>query len=275
MIKTKILLENYSVNTQCKPSHGFSILIEFNKKNILLDVGGDNNFPKNAVAMNVDLIDVDYLFLSHNHIDHTGGINKFLELNKTASVHLLDNIDNKYYIKLFFLKIPIGLKLNKKYRERITQLENDITLENKIHFFRNITSDFRKPTFNNKLFKKEGNKTVRDTFEHEGILVLEDGNELLIFNSCTHNGILNVIETVKAKLPNKKIRCFVGGLHLFNPTTKKNESNEYLDYLLKELENIDFIVYTGHCTGKYALNYMKEKLGDKIQEINTGMELYI
>jgi len=34
---------------------------------------------------------------------------------------------------------------------------------------------------------------------------------------------------------------------------------------------MDITVYTGHCTGKYSLNYLKKGLGDIIQEINTGM----
>ena len=275
MVKIKVLLENYSIDTQCKSSHGLSIFIEYNGKNILLDVGGDNNFSKNAKVMNIDLTKIDFLFLSHNHIDHTRGINKFLEINNTGCVYLLDNIYSKYFVKLLFFKIPVGLKLDKKYRSRITQIDDDLKLDNSIYFFRNIETKFKKPTFNKKLFKKDSGKIINDTFEHEGILVMENNDELLVFNSCSHNGILNVIETVKIKFPNKKIRCYIGGLHLYNPMTKMNDSDEYLDYLIEELEKMDIIVYTGHCTGKYALKYMKEKLGDKIQEINTGMELYI
>jgi metal-dependent hydrolase (beta-lactamase superfamily II) len=41
------------------------------------------------------------------------------------------------------------------------------------------------------------------------------------------------------------------------------------------MKNMDIIFYTGHCTGRYALDYLKDKLGEKIQEINTGMELKI
>ena len=157
----------------------------------------------------------------------------------------------------------------------ITQIENDLNIENYIHFIKNICSNYRKPTFNKNLYKKESKKLLKDNFDHEGILVLEDNNELLIFNSCSHNGILNIIETVKAKVPNRKIKSYIGGLHLFNPPTKTNENTEYLDYLINELKKMDIVIYTGHCTGKYALNYMKKCLGDKIKEINSGMELLI
>ena len=276
MIKINVLLENYSINDQYKSGHGLSVLINYNDSNILLDVGPDNKFIGNAIKTGIDLTKVDYLFLSHSHIDHTGGINDFIKINNRAPIYLMDNIDNKYYIKVFFLNIPIGLKLDKKFRSRITQVKDDLIMDNmndKIYFLKNMVSKYQKPTFNKNLYKKDKNKIVNDNFDHEGILVLEENNELLIFNSCSHNGILNVIETVKTKIPNKKIRSYLGGLHLFNPPTKTNESPEYLDYLIKELRNMDITIYTGHCTGRYALNYMKDALGSMIQEINTGMEL--
>ena len=275
MVKITILLENNSLPEQYKSRHGLSILIEHEHEIILLDVGPDNKFLLNAAIKNIDLGKVNYLFLSHNHNDHTGGLNTFLEINKNAPVYLMDEIDNKYYVKQFFFYIPIGLKINKKYRSRVIQIKNDLLIGSNIHFLKNTVSKYTKPTFNNTLYKKEKSGKINDTFTHEGILVLEDNNELLLFNSCSHNGILNIIETVKNKIPGKKIRAYIGGLHLCNPSTKMNDSDEYLDYLASELAKMQITIYTGHCTGKYALNYMKKKLGDKIREINTGMELII
>lgn len=275
MIKIKVLLENYSVNNKFKAKHGFSILLEHYGKNILLDVGPDNKFIKNASTMGIDLSIIDLLFLSHSHNDHTGGINTFIKNNEKALIYLMDNINNKYYLKIYFLFIYIGLKLNKKYFSRIIQVKDDLIIENKIFFVKNIISENKKPTLNKMLFKYEAGKKINDTFEHEGILVLEDNNELVIFNSCSHNGILNIIESVKMKIPNKIIRSYVGGLHLGNVGVKFNESNEYLDNLIEKIKNLNIKIYSGHCTGKYALNYMKNKLGNMVYEINTGMEIEV
>ena len=279
MIKINVLLENSTVNAQYKPKHGLSVLIEHEGKKILLDTGPDNNFAKNAAKMKADLKNADYLFLSHNHYDHTGGINKFLEINSTAPVYLMDNVSNKYYIKVLFFYKYVGIKLRRNNLSRITSVSNDLSINNKIYFLSNTVSEYKKPILNKNLFKKENNKIVNDTFDHEGILVLDDNNELVIFNSCSHNGILNTIETVKSKIPGRKIKAYVGGLHLFNPPkTRKNEYRkytDYLDYLTEKLKGLDIVVYTGHCTGKFASNYMKEKLGNLIQKINTGMELTV
>ena len=268
-----VLLENYSINNRYKPRHGLSLLIDFNGNNILLDVGPDNTFLKNASAKKINLECVKHLFLSHNHIDHTGGINDFIKINNNANIYLMDKYYSKYYIKILFFYFPLGLKLNKKYYSRISQINNDMVIDNEIHFIKNTVSKCKKPTYNKNLFKKENGAMVNDTFEHESILVLEDNNNLSIFSSCSHNGILNIIETVREKIQNKKVKNFIGGLHLFDPPTKVNESKKYLDYLIKELIDMDIIIYTGHCTGRYALNYLRKGLSNKIREINTGMEL--
>jgi len=274
MIKINVLLENNSIDAQYEIKHGLSILIDYNGSNILLDVGPDDKFADNAVKKNIDLGKVDYLFLSHNHNDHTGGINKFIEINNTAQIYLMDDIENEYYLKLFLFKKYIGLELFENNSSRIIQVVDDLIINDKIFFIKNIVSTHKKPIINKTLYKRENNKIVKDTFDHEGILVLEDDNELAIFNSCSHNGILNVIETVKAKIPNKKIRSYIGGLHLFSPRIMRGKKYiQYLDDLTNKLKGLELTIYTGHCTGKFALDYMKEKLGNMVQEINTGMEL--
>jgi 7,8-dihydropterin-6-yl-methyl-4-(beta-D-ribofuranosyl)aminobenzene 5'-phosphate synthase len=275
MIKINVLLENNTINKKYKPKHGLSIKIECHDKNILLDVGPNNYFIKNAEKENINLSNIDYLFLSHSHIDHTGGLDNFMEINDKAKIYLMDNIENKYYTKVINIPFYVGNKVKPEYKNRIIQLNNDINIEDKIYFIKNNCNKYKKPEYNKVLYKKENGKLMRDKFEHEGILVIKDGNELVIFNSCSHNGILNIIETIKSKIPNTKIRSYVGGLHLYNPITKLHEDKKALDEITHELKKLNIKVYTGHCTGKYSMNYMKEKLGNMFKEINTGMELAV
>ena len=274
-MKINILLENNRIDSQYKSKHGLSILIKHKNKNVPLDVGPDNKFIENAKKMNLDLENVEMLFLSHSHYDHTKGLNSFFKFNKKADVYLMDKIKNSYYLKTKLFNIPIGISIHKRYHSRIIELNDDLKIDNYIYFVKNIINVYEKPTSNNVLFKKEGKKLINDTFDHEGTLVLEENNELIIFNSCSHNGLLNIIENIERNFPNKKIKSYVGGLHLSNPRTKKHESREYLDFLIKNINIKNIVIYTGHCTGKYAYDYLKNGLKDKIQEINTGMELNI
>ena len=274
-MEIQILLENNSIDTHYKSKHGLSILIKHQRKSILLDVGPNKYFLENAKKLNLDLAGVELLFLSHAHYDHTGGLNAFFKVNKNAVVYLMDKIASKYYLKGRFFNFPIGLKIKKKFNSRINQIDNDLALNNDIYFLKNSVLEYAKPTFNKSLLKKDNKGVIPDTFDHEGILILEENGELVIFNSCSHNGLLNIIETVETKIPNKKIRAYIGGLHLTNPGTGQHEENEYLDMLIGKLLQKDIVVYTGHCTGKFVIDYLKNGLKDRIQEINTGMKLDI
>ena len=68
---------------------GYAALIEVDGHKILFDTG---NKPKtvlqNALDLNIDLSDVEDVFLSHNHSDHTGGVvdfKKSFETKKSES----------------------------------------------------------------------------------------------------------------------------------------------------------------------------------------------
>jgi 7,8-dihydropterin-6-yl-methyl-4-(beta-D-ribofuranosyl)aminobenzene 5'-phosphate synthase len=55
-----------------------------------------------------------------------------------------------------------------------------------------------------------------DDFSHEQSLVLETDMGLIIFNSCSHGGAVNIINEIKSTFPGKHIYGLIGGFHLFN-----------------------------------------------------------
>jgi len=69
-MKITILCEN-SVSQNgakiCSAEWGLSLLIEKEKKTILLDTGHTNIYKKNAKNLNLDLEKIDFLVLSHSH----------------------------------------------------------------------------------------------------------------------------------------------------------------------------------------------------------------
>ena len=66
--------------------HGLSVLLRTPFAKVLMDTGASGLFAANAARMGIDLSDVDYVFLSHGHADHVGGLKTFLELNSKAKV---------------------------------------------------------------------------------------------------------------------------------------------------------------------------------------------
>ena len=117
---------------------------------------------------------------------------------------------------------------------------------------------------------------VPDDFSHEQSLVLEGERGLVVFNSCSHGGIVNIVRGVRDQLQ-KPVYAVVGGLHMFSASAPSgmNCAPEYArgvaDALLEQgVER----VYTGHCTGPAAFAVLKERLGDRLFPLSTGLSYF-
>jgi len=73
-MKWTVLSDNRSCDSQLQTEHGLSVLLETGRHNILLDTGASDVFIRNAEKMGIDLSTVDYVFISHGHSDHAGGL---------------------------------------------------------------------------------------------------------------------------------------------------------------------------------------------------------
>ena len=75
-------------------------LLETDHHRILLDTGASDVFMRNAEKMGIDLRTVDYVFISHGHSDHAGGLKHFMEINDKAKVIVSpDAMSGKFYSK--------------------------------------------------------------------------------------------------------------------------------------------------------------------------------
>jgi 7,8-dihydropterin-6-yl-methyl-4-(beta-D-ribofuranosyl)aminobenzene 5'-phosphate synthase len=72
-MKLVVLSDNRQVDESLESEHGLCIYMETDKYKCLLDTGATNQFIRNAEKLNINLRDVDYVFISHGHSDHTGG----------------------------------------------------------------------------------------------------------------------------------------------------------------------------------------------------------
>lgn len=84
-----ILYDNYVFNNELESDWGFSCLIEGLEETILFDSGTKGDILlSNMKKMGKDPADVDMVFLSHIHQDHTGGMNDFLDANPDVKVFM-------------------------------------------------------------------------------------------------------------------------------------------------------------------------------------------
>jgi len=81
-MKTTIIYDNTAFREDLRADWGFSALVEAHGRRILFDTGGRGSILlANMHALGIAAGEIDDVFISHAHFDHTGGLSAFLDLN--------------------------------------------------------------------------------------------------------------------------------------------------------------------------------------------------
>lgn len=264
------LLENTAISSNYKTKHGLSLHIQTNEHKILFDLGPDDTFIENAKKLNIDIAEVDIVIISHGHRDHGGGLESFLKENSTAKIYINKNAFEPYYNTLLnLMKYYIGLNKEFKDNDRIILTDDDYIIDDKLRLFSNVSGSKFIPSSNKDLLMKERDNYLQDDFKHEQNLIIKENNKNILISGCSHCGVVNIIERGE-ELIKGKFNIQIGGLHLYNPISKKEEDLEFIKALGKDLNDRNINYYTCHCTGLKSFNNLKEIMGIKINYLSTG-----
>lgn len=259
-MKWTVLSDNRSNDNRLSTEHGLSILLETEKHRILLDTGASDVFIRNAEVLGVDLSNVDYVFISHGHSDHAGGLRYFLEQNRQAKVIVSpDAMIGKFYSKRGNLH-SITTVWPKSIKDRFVTIEKTCEIADGLCVIAHIPQVHPLPKGNKHLFVEDANgEYVNDDFRHE-LALYTNG---YLFTGCAHSGLENIL----AACP-YPVNSVVGGFHLLNG----QESEEELKALAKRLKENDSATqfYTSHCTGDNVFEVMKGVMGEQLQSFRCG-----
>ena len=107
-----------------------------------------------------------------------------------------------------------------------------------------------------------------DDFSHEQSLVFKTDKGLVIFNSCSHGGVINIINEVKASFPDEIVHGIIGGFHIYNKPERE------IVELASEIKKTGIaFVCTGHCSGEKGYSILSRELGSMVCQIKTGLIL--
>ncbi len=178
---------------------------------------------------------------------------------------------DRYYTRfLKLMKFNIGLNPELKSSKRIEFIEGIENLKNGLLLFDGVNAKKLYPKSNSNLLKKADENFTEDDFKHEINLIISEEERIILICGCAHKGIINIIEKAQ-RVIKRDINVVVGGMHLYNPITKRCESNEFIealgDILLKN--KVDHY-YTCHCTGEKAYKLLNMKLKGQINYLKTG-----
>ena len=180
-MKWTVISDNRTQNPSLQTEHGLSILLETEKHRILLDTGASDVFIRNAERLGIDLSMVDYVFISHGHSDHAGGLKHFIEINDKANVIVSpDALKGKFYSKRQYLH-SITTEWPDIPQERLLTIEHSESIGDDIFIIAHISQINPMPEGNQHLFvEKSDGDYKNDDFRHE-LALYTDG---LLFTGC-------------------------------------------------------------------------------------------
>ena len=248
---------------------GLSIMIDADNMRILLDTGASGQFAQNAEYLGIDLNSVDTGVLSHAHYDHADGLDKFFSLNRNAPFLIREGAcENCFGVKEGMLRY-IGIKsgILSEHAARIRYVCGVHEIADGIWLVPHRRVDYSAIALRNDLYTVDNGDRRPDDFAHEQSLVIETEQGLVVFNSCSHAGMTNILTDIREMLGRSDVCAYVGGLHLYKMT------DEELDTLSEEIRRTDIEhIFTGHCTGDHAFNFLKERLGGRIGQFSSGFK---
>ncbi len=287
-MRIHVLVENESFRPELQAEHGLSLFIEApgaeksdkaetvsahtKRKTILLDAGQKELFAHNAKLMGCDLGSVDFAVLSHGHSDHAGGLPTFRSINPQAPVYMASAAIKPNYIRrygIFFSNVGIPKEFTSDPGTIL--LSKDTEISPGVHAIVDITQKAPFLTSSSNLYMRKGLWFAKDDFSHELALVINRGKRSFIFSSCSHLGLHDIMGSIAEKGLLKKESHVFGGMHLYIAMKGTAESPEILDRFASALCAFEgSTYYTGHCTGKEAFDYLKIKMGDRLQSMHCG-----
>ena len=279
-MKVQVLIDNIAgmcCSRKLFGEWGLSVYAEYEGHKVLLDTGASHLFSKNANVMGIDLSQVDIGVLSHAHYDHANGMAKFFALNKTAPFYLRKGAaENCYHtgklLGRFTYHYYIGIHKGwlERFADRIRFVEGIAEIAPGITLVPHSTPGLERIGEMAHLSVKENGKYRYDNFDHEQSLVFDTPQGLFVMNSCSHAGADNIVKEIEATFPGKKIYALLGGFHLFR---YPDERIRTFAERLREL-NVQKI-YTGHCTGDRAYGILRDVLGERAEQMYTGLSIEI
>ena len=87
-MKLTLIYDNTCINDELESDWGFAALLEKGGRKLLFDTGANGRILlDNMAKLNIAPKNIDEVFISHHHYDHTGGLSSFLNQNNDVIVY--------------------------------------------------------------------------------------------------------------------------------------------------------------------------------------------
>jgi 7,8-dihydropterin-6-yl-methyl-4-(beta-D-ribofuranosyl)aminobenzene 5'-phosphate synthase len=220
--------------------HGLSLVIEADGRRVLFDTGASGLFIRNARRLEVDLLDLDCIVLSHGHSDHTGGLYHllrfFLEAIREGTKTRLPRLIAHPHCFYRRSKAPVpetGPLLTADDVRRVLPVEltkNPRWLSPNLCFLgevpRTVPFEEVDPGYR-RIVMPDGTERA-DSLLDDTALTYRSNNGLVVVTGCAHAGICNTVEHARRVCEEDRVVAVIGGLHLQKPGPRLEGTRDYL-----------------------------------------------
>ena len=243
---------------------GFAALVEVDGRRFLFDTGAQpETVLINARALGVDLSDVTDVVLSHNHVDHTGGL---LTLRRAVAGKNPAALTRVHVGRGIFWSRPSpqgegnGVLNARPELEaagiRFVEHEGPVELAPGVWLTGPVPRVHPERNWSGAGRVQAPDGLVEDTIPEDQSLVFDTDRGLVVLTGCGHAGVVNTVDYARKTVRTAPLHALVGGLHLF---PLDDERLDWTADRLKEdgLENL----MGAHCTGLEAVYRIRARLG--------------
>jgi len=226
-----ILYDNNQVDSRLRAHWGFSCLIAGTEKTILFDTGANSSILSfNADRLCIDLRLVDVLALSHAHADHCEGFGAIPTGSELRRVCVPSGFRQDVLDRLPLEDAEV------EEIDGLTELCQGVFLTGPV-----------------------GSGIA------EQAIVIDASDGLVIVTGCAHLGIVSIVETIQANLPNRPIALLVGGFHLLQ------EDEAAIEVIARRLQELG-VQEAGptHCSGDLARTVFRQVFEESYLDLGVG-----
>ena len=219
----------------------------------------------NAERLGIDLRTVDYVFISHGHSDHAGGLKHFMAINGHAKVIVSPHaMSGKFFSKRLSLH-SITAEWPEIPRERLLAVNESGIIADGLYAIANIPHRHPMPKGNRHLYVlNPDGEYILDDFRHE-LALYTNG---FLFTGCAHSGLENILSACPCP-----VKTVVGGFHLLDHHETEDELMHLADRLMRQYPDTTF--YTSHCTGDNVFQILHKAMTEHLHSFSCGTQIYV
>ncbi len=266
------LVEDYSgYESPFLAQHGISFLIEASGRRILFDTGQSAEpLLHNMGLLGLKPRDVDYVFLSHCHYDHTGGLKGVLEsIGRRIPVIAHPDIFRPHFITEPHLR-SVGIPFRRPEIEELGDLiltaEPFEIINGTVYSTGEVREREMFEESELKVYTLQNGSPVKDRLMDDMSLVVKGPEGLVVVSGCSHAGIVGIVKHAIRITGERRVKAVIGGFHLIDAGRERIERTvkAFLELGVEQ-------VYTGHCTGLRAEAAFMDAYGEGFHKLHSGM----